>query len=104
MRTRMSTPFPFEPYRIKVVERIRPSTREERFHALAEAGWNLFGIPSDLVLVDLLTDSGTGAMSDEQWAAMMTGDEAYAGSRSFARLEETVQRLFGFPHVVPTHQ
>jgi tyrosine phenol-lyase len=100
----MTSPYPFEPFRIKMIERLRPSTREERRHALAEAGFNLFAVPSRLVLVDLLTDSGTGAMSDEQWGAMMTGDEAYAGSRSFSTFEDVVHDIFGFPHVIPTHQ
>ncbi len=93
-----------EPFRIKMVERIRTPTREERVQALEAAKFNLFRIPSKQVFIDLLTDSGTAAMSDDQWAALITGDEAYAGSRSFAKFEKTVQDLFGFAHVIPTHQ
>ncbi len=93
-----------EPYKIKMTEAIRTSTREERERWLAEAHYNLFGLRSDRVFIDLLTDSGTGSMSDRQWAAMMTGDESYAGASSYYRLKETVERLFGMPYFLPTHQ
>jgi len=95
---------PFEPYKTKVVERIPNPSREERDRALERAHYNLFNLRSDEVRVDLLTDSGTGAMSDRQWAALMLGDESYAGSRNFAHFEETVRSLTGFPYVVPAHQ
>jgi tryptophanase len=87
-----------------VVERIPNPSREERDRALERAHYNLFNLRSDEVRVDLLTDSGTGAMSDRQWAALMLGDESYAGSRNFAHFEETVRSLTGFPYVVPAHQ
>ena len=93
-----------EPFIIKSVQPIRMTTREEREGYLQAADYNLFRVKSQHVLIDLLTDSGTGAMSSEQWAAMMRGDEAYAGSQSFQRFEATVKDLFGFKHVIPTHQ
>jgi tyrosine phenol-lyase len=95
---------PFEPYKTKVVEPIPNPSREEREQALERAHYNLFNLRSDEVRIDLLTDSGTGAMSDRQWAAMMVGDESYAGSRNFAHFEETVRSLTGFPYIVPAHQ
>ncbi|MBE2274021.1 MAG: tryptophanase [Flavobacteriales bacterium] len=93
-----------EPYRIKMVEEIRQSTREQREQWLKEANYNLFNLKSSQVFIDLLTDSGTGAMSDQQWAALMTGDESYAGSRSFEQLHETVQNISGYKYLLPTHQ
>jgi tryptophanase len=93
-----------EPFRIKVVEPIRVSTVEERRLLLERAAWNLFAIHSDDVMIDLLTDSGTSAMSAEQWAAVMRGDESYAGSPSFYRFESAVRELMPFRHIIPTHQ
>jgi tryptophanase len=95
---------PVEPWRIKVVERMAQPTPEERERLIREHHFSIFGIPSSNIFIDLLTDSGTSAMSDNQWAGLMLGDESYAGSHNFFHFESTVQELFGFPHVIPTHQ
>ena len=99
----MELPFA-ESWRIKMVEPIKKSTREEREQWMKEADYNLFQLRSEQVYIDCLTDSGTGAMSDRQWAAVMMGDESYAGSASFFHLKETINKITGFDYVIPTHQ
>jgi tryptophanase len=93
-----------EPYKIKMIEPMYPSSRGDREQWIKEAKYNLFNLKSQQVFIDLLTDSGTGAMSQEQWSALMSGDESYAGSQSFEKLRETIASLTGFPYVLPTHQ
>lgn len=96
--------YPPEPFKIKVVEHISRTTLEEREAEMQNAGYNVFNIPAEKIYIDLLTDSGTSAMSDNQWAGMMLGDESYAGSRNYYHFESTIRDIFGFKHVIPTHQ
>jgi tryptophanase len=96
--------YPIEPFRIKAIEPTRQTTREEREQLLKQAGYNLFKLRAEDVMIDLLTDSGTAAMSDNQWAGIMLGDESYAGAKSFYNLKEVISTIFGFRHFVPTHQ
>ncbi|HEX6263293.1 MAG TPA: beta-eliminating lyase-related protein, partial [Actinomycetota bacterium] len=93
-----------EPWRVKSVEPIRLLPEREREAALERAGWNVFRLRAEEVFVDLLTDSGTAAMSVSQWAGLMLGDEAYAGSAGWTHLEDVVRRVTGYPHVIPVHQ
>jgi tyrosine phenol-lyase len=93
-----------EPFKIKVVEPIRSISRNERIQAIRDAGFNLFRVPADKIFIDLLTDSGTSAMSQAQWAGLMLGDESYAGSQNFFHLQSVVRDIYGFKHVIPTHQ
>ncbi|GAB4133074.1 MAG: tryptophanase [Acidobacteriota bacterium] len=96
--------FPAEPFKIKVVEPLRLSTREERSRLIEAVGFNVFQIPAESILIDLLTDSGTSAMSDNQWAGLAMGDESYAGSRNYYHFEQAVHEIFGYRHIIPTHQ
>ena len=99
----MDLPFA-EPYKIKMVEPLRKSTKNERLKWIKNARYNLFNLKSEQVFIDLLTDSGTGAMSDKQWSAMMLGDESYAGASSYEKLKNTVKEITGFEYFLPTHQ
>ena len=96
--------FPAEPFRIKVVEPINTTTREQRDQLIKEAGYNIFLLPAESIFIDLLTDSGTSAMSDNQWAGIMLGDESYAGSKNYYNFEKTIRSIFGFENIIPTHQ
>ena len=96
--------YPPEPFRIKTVEAITRTTEEERLAIIQDAGFNVFNIPAEKIYIDLLTDSGTSAMSDNQWAGMMKGDESYAGSKNYFRFEKMIHKIFGFEYVIPTHQ
>ncbi len=96
--------YPPEPFRIKTIEAIARTTDWERLAVIQDAGYNVFNIPAEKIYIDLLTDSGTSAMSDNQWAGMMKGDESYAGSKNYFHFEEKVNEIFGFKHVIPTHQ
>ena len=94
----------YEPFRIKSVEKIKQTTRDERIKFLKQANYNLYLLDSENIMIDLLTDSGTGAMSSQQWAAVMLGDESYAGSPSYRKFEQVVKEIFGYRHVIPAHQ
>lgn len=96
--------FPAEPFKIKVVEPIKKTTRAQRDRLIHKAGFNVFNLPAESIYVDLLTDSGTSAMSDNQWAGIMLGDESYAGSKSYFHFEKSIKSIFGFKNIIPTHQ
>jgi tryptophanase len=99
----MDLPFA-EPYKIKMVEPLHKSTKNERLKWIKNARYNLFNLKSEQVFIDLLTDSGTGAMSDKQWSALMQGDESYAGSSSYEKLKNAIREITGFEYFLPTHQ